>query len=247
VVDNVRLSLFSQDVTALNLPPWQALTGSPPQTISANTAAGLRQEAGTLPRNSGVQLTLLQQPGRADLALSAVVVPSPVARVFDVGSAVDAMEMLRQMAEPWLPGTLDIGRLAIGINLMWETPDVEAARAVLFNRIRDFTPRPTIEDFALQVNRPRVSTISPGLKINRLVQWTTAMVGSMPAFSPPAFLGLPGVAFPQAALFPGIPVALCIADVNTDAAKSIVAAQISPIFAELVAMVLEIETSGDIP
>lgn len=239
-VDNIRVSVFGPNIADLSLPSWQALTGIPPQIVSSNSPAGIKQEAGPLPQNPLLQLGLLEQPGRADLVLNPVIHASTTARVFDIGTMEAAVSALTAISAQWLPAAHDVTRLAIGATLMWESSTVADAQAVLFRYIPAFAPHGTIEEFKLHLNRPRISSAIPGLKINRLLQWSTAMVGSVPVFYSSGFGGGPVTPFS------GIPIALCVADINTDPTGAIKGAQISDLFAEMRTFLLEIEMNGDV-
>lgn len=249
VVDSIRLSLFLSNVGALNLPSWQAITGSPPQITASNTPIGMKQEAGPLPLHPHVQMGLLEQPGRADLMLNPVISPSVTAKIFSLGAMDDALKVMDPISAQWIPQTQDIARLAMGATLIWESPDSASAIAVLLHHVKAFVPKGTIEDFTLQINRPRLSSVRSGLRINRLTHWWTAVIGPMPMFQGPVFAGGQPLAtlptFSAGLSFSGLPVAVCTVDINTDPNTPVSAAEISPVLAEMRSFVAEIAKKGD--
>ena len=97
-----------------------------------------------------------------------------------IGSLSDVSEPLSNVVKEWLDVCPPINRLAWGATLVKPISDAKAGYEEILQYLPDLKLSPTgISDFFYQINRPRESTSSVGIKINRLSKWSIMQVGTV--------------------------------------------------------------------
>jgi hypothetical protein len=167
----VRLTTF-----APSLPSgarWDLVTGESPDLRTQNPKAGTTDERGDF---ADGQLVYLAQPGRSDWVFVRARYPStPLAPPSPLENLTDTLGRFRVAPERWLPASTGITRLAMGAVLVSPVPSRAVGYLALQPYLRTLRPEPEgTEELLYQINRPVISTVVPGLKINRIMKWSVS-------------------------------------------------------------------------
>lgn len=229
--ESLRASVFG-DVPNMSLPDFKALTGNLPSQVVNAPATGLTQETGLY---KGFTVVAVRAQDRADLFL----LPQDVAATTPptIGALPAVLDELEKLATLWLKdNTRDATRLALGVSLAINAPTLPDAQKLLLAQLPNYAnDQNSIQDFSLQINRPRTLTSIAGLRVNRLTRWTVAINMVIPVGV--QIMGQP----------PQVPRAQLEMDLNTPPGSVIPRAQIVPVFGELMKLADEIAVKGDIP
>lgn len=145
---------------------WLQATGQQAEDIQSRPREGVLQQNGEFKES---RLSLNSQPDRVDWLLGD---QSPMP---DIREAADSFFML---VLDWLEQYHPTNRLAFGAILTKSVSD----RKEGYEKIAPLIPSVKLDphnssDFFYQINRPRISTIIPSVKINRLCKWSVVQFG----------------------------------------------------------------------
>ena len=235
----IRVSVFPvADFEDWKSPTFEELFGIAAEN-RITPSPGTRVEDGPFGRGRvGVQRQFSPQP-RADLFYRVSNTAAGSER--DLGTLDEALGTIGPMARALVAGSEPIVRIALGVEQFESAQDVDAAYAILSDRI---SPRmgdlKGASDLIFQINRPRESGAVPGLRINRLAKWVVSQrqkVTLVPATGEFVAEGDPEVA------------AEVQTDVNTDLARveSLPNVNMDALLAELWALTRQIALEGDVP
>lgn len=169
----LRLTLFPEEGAGLDrLPSWAELASQDPETQMRRE--GRQEEDG--PYEEG-RLVVVKHPLRFDLIYTVKPPPEPMPTegtgVRHLGDLRAARAVFRRLAEHVLERQPSARRLAFGRQLVHPVADRKEAYAFLRDCIATTKfDLQEAEDFLYQVNRPRVSSRVPELRVNRLSKWT---------------------------------------------------------------------------
>lgn len=161
--EHVRFTcLFSsRDLVGL----WEALAGSPPDSVTHDRKQGHVQESGEV--DGGLLLTCISTVNRFD----AILAPQPLG-LQELMVLDDATSLLRTFAARAFELAERPSRLAFGTVLSSATSTREAGYAALDRLLPNLDLDGSFQDFLFQLNRPRPSRAVEGQQINRLSKWS---------------------------------------------------------------------------
>ena len=170
LIQNCRLTVFVTPDTIVPSTLWPDIIGEQPENSIVQRATATKTENG--PFGDGT-LSLLVQPMRIDWIYQTI--PDWTATP-TLGPFPAAAEQLLQLSRRWAKGNTwfpSISRIALGLVLMYGTPDRSEGYREL-RRFIDGVPNTSdATDFLYQINRPRSSLTSiGGLQVNRLSKWS---------------------------------------------------------------------------
>jgi hypothetical protein len=232
--ETVRLTLLTSSRPVGRI--WQRLTGEEPDSATDQPRVPSVREQGTF--QSGILVTEVR-PDRTDIVLSAT--PMPTAEVPSLGLAPEVLDGFARLCVSWTTKFPIENVLRVALGAIYLMPI--DSRTSGYQELRRFLPfelDPAAFDFFYQINRRRTSRAIQGLDVNRLSRWSVAQWQILQG-------GLPGPLTLQTA---GLPTACRLElDVNTvpEFAAGIAPLQIPAIVNELVSLVTEIATRGDVP
>lgn len=149
---------------------WQQLFGNPPETRTVRANEGLLQDEG--PFFDG-KLTMAVRPGRIDWVWSVnPVIPLQNTTPPSLGNLTETTEQFKSKLAEWLGLAPPIARLAFGAILDMPVPGkIEA-----YKLLQMYLPAVKLfpensSDFTYQINRPILSEVVQGYRINRLNKW----------------------------------------------------------------------------
>jgi hypothetical protein len=234
--DAARLSVFVAN--AIPLASIDVATGASATQRIDRPADKLMIEIGTY-RNYAV--TLNKTPQRVDLQLGPVPRMGGGPSVATIGAPADTLKDLLAL---WgkFSQPVDALRLAIGLTIGQVAASQNDAVDILFSHL-NWPPRGTqrVEDFLLQLNRPRTSITHATVTINRLVKWQPAQVHVMMVLA----AGATGTVMSQPTIFQRAQVEI---DVNTSPAASLIpSATMTALLDEMKNLAEEIVVKGNVP
>ena len=252
LLETIRATVFAQDIKALGLSDWQALTGTPPHQTQYSHEADSTVEAGPFMRH-WLTMGLARRPplglGRADLILAisrpaepfAVVPAGPLQEQIEpvaIGPFTTSFTPFVELAKRWLSTDTNVRGLALACTLWERTPNADEALNIILRNVQSFKREgdDRITDFLIQLNRPRASNVDQAIWINRFAQWSARTVEIvLPTrnimFRPPTFRYQRA----QADL-----------DISTADGAEIVGRQIPVLIDELANLLTEIAEKGDV-
>ena len=218
---------------------WEKTIGSKPKEDHINYQQRVREQKGMLDNN---RLIMLSQLDRIDWTVMIEKQDSdkPLG-IPTIGSLSDALESFLRVVKKWLDVGPTMNRLALGAVLIRPVTDIQTGYKEILRFLPDLRlDHAGISNFSYQINRPRESTSSVGIKINRLSKWSVMQTGTleirMNASETPTSMSKQG----QSACRLGL-------DINTAPPnKDISKDDVWPIFEELVRCGREIAREGDI-
>jgi len=245
--ESLRLTVFLATNVQLKDEGWWAkITGTVPENKIAKPSRGELVEAGIFQGNA---LTLSVQPGRVDWILGPnASIEDNLSEIKSVGTFESAGATFSATMSNWLKDCPSTIRLAYGVVLLEPVENREKG----YLRITEYVPAVKIdprgsEDFFYQINRPRESTTTKGMRLNRLSKWSVA------SFQPVRFsIGI-AQNQPQPLVYShgGTPAMACRAEFDLSTAAGFLQElphdMLPSIFNELVALGSEIAQFGDVP
>jgi hypothetical protein len=246
--ESVRLSALWPIAPGKSSSPltFKEFAGTDPDSREEQLKFGMLREVGTV-LDGSVNLEMRQTPGRFDWIMGPVMqvsVPaSEATKFFHIGAVPDAIKRFSEL--PLLRVARDFAqppRFAYGIVAYSTVNDVDASHRQLATllHLKDFDLRDATE-FALQINRPRFSSVVKDLKINRLSRWATVRILGFHFAVPHGEKVVQPTSPPLVATRVDI-------DVNTDENRSepIPTDKIPNLLDELTSFTLEIAEKGDV-
>jgi hypothetical protein len=172
LTESLRLTAFLAPNAPLGEPTWWSdLTGNQPETKTSKPALNELQAVGTFQDQT---LLLSVQLGRVDWLLTpkASQAFEDPHQILSIGQFPGALDLFEPLMLRWLAMPVPTIRLAFGAILL---EPVETAVAG-YRRLAELLPSVRIDpegsqDFFYQINRPRLSSVVKGLRLNRLSKW----------------------------------------------------------------------------
>ena len=222
---------------------WRAVAGEEPESRTAQVRIGLVQETGRI-GNGRFSLTLNRLSDRVDWLFATEPTEQKQGGLPSCGAFPDAVDTFRSMLDNWLQVAPPLKRIAFGVVLLAEVPDIRSGYQALSSYLPSVKLDPDgSTDFSYSINRPRSLKCFPQIeKVNRLSRWVVAQV-----------LGMTIAVSPVQAVRPVLGRASIACrlelDVNTDAAFSgeIPTESIPMVLDELIGLGKEIADYGDLP
>jgi|SRR5579863_2998616 len=169
-IQTLRLTGFNNRITAgFQQDWWRTLFGQPPdERISKPKTIGFREES----EFNGAKLTLTLQLGRVDWLMSAILSEEDDQTIPSFGPFPEAQVGFSDLMVRWFKIAPPFQRIAFGAILIGPVGDGPEGYRKLIEYLKPVTLDPmNSSDFFYQINRPRMSGIMDGLKINRLSKW----------------------------------------------------------------------------
>lgn len=237
-----RLTSFVTPGTLVSEPNWWSeLVGEPPDVRTSNPKQGVLREQGTY---QGGTLVLGVQFNRIDWILAPQVSDGDAVgeRPPSLGSLSQSMGIFGPLARRWLELSPPTSRLALGAVLFQPAEHPQEA----YRLLGAYVPSLRLDsegcsDLLYQINRPRMSAVHNGLRINRLMKWSAASYRlTRLAIAPEP------QQFSQIELYLVARVEL---DINTavEFGSGLPSAELPQIFDEMARMGFEIAQRGDTP
>lgn len=240
--EHLRITTFhTADFNVSELPrQWEDLFGEPPEQQTIRPREGITELAGIY---AGNQFVLTAQQQRVNFLILPVAKPlTEIAQVLPtLGLFARTLESLHDISTKWLATCGPITRLAFGSVLVRQVDNVLSGH----QHLAQFLPflgtyDREAYDFLYQINRPRLSIVDPGIRLNRLTKWSIMQGGGIAfAIGPSEVKRLTSDSVMACRLE---------LDINTtpNRANPLLREQIEPIFHELVTLGSEISEKGDI-
>jgi len=168
--DAVRIVLFeAPSIPANVLDLWQRVMGAPPQGFQQPPQPGAAIATGNI---ANLQGALILQPGRLELNLTSPgsAGGGPPTGIADVAAAVSRAASLGRK----LLGARRANRIGLVIELSESAIDAAGAVARFLRELPFLQVPPDASDLLFQINRQVTSSV-PGVNINRLCRWGTAV------------------------------------------------------------------------
>ena len=178
LVDSARLTAFSPAFPALQLPALSLIEGSQIVQKTWNQQQQHEVEIGVLGDVPGVQIAFSRQFGRADIVISAVIT-DPGQSTNSIGTSKEAFLILERVSAKWLAALCPLNRVAVGATSFSPARDEAQASRSILARLPNFPRSEGLRDLTLQWNKPYESASVPGLRINRLWQWSVAQFANI--------------------------------------------------------------------
>ena len=182
VVGLLRATTFIPDLSmddAIENTWWDETVGSKPEVEQINRQKGVKEQTGSLYDN---RLIMASQPGRVDWTLVAMGEGSPeTSKLSALGPmSDDTFDPFVKIVKSWLDKSPPANRLAFGATLGKPTADIQTGYKKILPYLHAVQPNPQdISHLLYQINRPRESTVRPGIMINRLNTWTVELLGTV--------------------------------------------------------------------
>jgi hypothetical protein len=235
-----RLVAFPAEPPSLSQPWWQELTSEQPDDFVSTRKKHAREDRGTI--EGGILslevdlahvVWLVQPSGKLEEAADASL-PT-------IGPFRDKIAWFVELVSPWLAKSCPpLVRLAFMAKLLQRAAGPQDAYRILGAPLHlpdeIFAPAPN--DFALQINRRRHSTVVSGLEVNRLSTWSKFALAVSVETGPTASLRWSDSCYAALEL-----------DVNTAPERAeLLPQQFLPrLFRELASLGVEIAERGDVP
>ena len=240
----LRATTFIPDLTgedSVGNAWWENVAGGKPEDERIIHQRGVKEQRGEL---NGNLLAMVSQPGRVDLTLEARdEESSEMSELSTMGSlSGGTMEPFMEIVKRWLNECPPANRLAFGATLGWLAADAQTG----YEEIQRYLPSVQLNpqgslDFFYQINRPKESTVRPGVRINRISRWSVPLVGTVGVTVDPT-------ASKATASIQGWHICKLELDINTSILSDATSGDGAyAIFQELAAHGQEIAKEGDIP
>lgn len=181
-VGSLRATAFIPDLSGADSVGntwWERVTGGKPEDERIIHQRGVKEQRGAL---NGNLLAMVSQPSRADLTLEARgEESSELSELLTMGSlSGGTLEPFMRIVKSWLNECPPANRLAFGAILGWLAADAQTG----YEEIQQYLPSVQLSpqnssDFFYQINRPKESTVRPGIRINRISKWSVPLVGTV--------------------------------------------------------------------
>ena len=204
-----------------------------------NHQNGVKEQTGSL---NGNRLVMVSQPSRVDWILEAVESPPDMPKIPVLGPlSAGMLDPFMNIVKNWLSKCKSINRLAFGATLVIPTENARAGYVAIRPYLRNMRlDLQDTSDFFYRINRPKKSTVSPGIMINRLSSWSVELVGTVGVTVEPT-------ASKVAANVQGQHICRLDLDINTALLDDgIIGDNAYSIFEELVAYGQKIAAEGDV-
>jgi hypothetical protein len=237
-----RLSLFT--LSPLVLASIDAVTGAPATQTINRPVDKTTFEVGTF---GNYLVTIVTTPVRLDLFIGPNVQAAAQAPAHPVlGPANDTIRDLRTLSKKWITQPVDMQRLAVGLTMGHDATSTADALDLIWRQLpllsKSVDP---MQDFQIQINRPRASLVDSKVEINRIGKWQTIqgqmiqMAMAISGAQPAASVLSPASAFDRARVD---------IDINTSPKTTVVPGRMVINFVdELMNLAEEMAFKGDVP
>ena len=165
--EHVRITfLFASRLPSEGL--FESLTQTVPDSVVQDHKQGQLQEIGVF---DDLQLSCITSLNRLDIILAVQHLHHLNLQLLDLEVGFST---LRKFAQKVFDAGEKPSRLALGAVLNSNVSSRSDGYLLLDQLLPDFKVDPIIEDFLLQLNRPRASHAIAGNKVNRLCKWSVA-------------------------------------------------------------------------
>jgi hypothetical protein len=242
-VEHIRITAFPIGDPREPSPNWwRDVVGKEPQTRTVRQGIGI-QEAGPI-RDNYCNLILEIQASRIDWLLSPVVRANDSPTAFpEISAYPQPVEVMQELLSDWLRALSPIRRLAVGCVLTAPTENKNAGYRSLAPLLPSIRLDPDqSSDFSYTINRHASSREISGLHINRISQWSVALLTGIQ-------LTLGDGTTSVRETGSGISAIRLQMDINSaaDRAERLPSDRVVPLFAELLTFMDNIANRGDIP
>lgn len=244
--EHIRLTAFPlQDPREPDPDWWRAVVGREPQAKTIQQGIAI-QENGAI-RDNSCGLSLEVRSRRIDWVMAPFIRPEQQPAGFPViDTYVSACKFFRELIEPWLANSPPLRRLAFGSVLTVSVASKEAGYRELMPMLPSVHLDPiNSSDFSYTINRHAKSEAAvPDLHINRLTQWSVALLTGIQIQADGT---VPGLSVQESgASFSAVRLQM---DINTaaDRVEQIPPDRVAALFGELVTFADNIAQRGDVP
>lgn len=166
--------LIPSYVTDLSVSWWKDVVGELPENQKANPRLLQKVETGAF---NNTTLALEIQPGRVDWRITGLSPTEPIpSSPIDLLPIPKLLPDFLTIANQWIKISPPIIRLAFGAQLGIPVDDRVTGYKILTKHLPKFDiDSENSSDFLYQINRPRISSVLPSMKINRLSKWLVAI------------------------------------------------------------------------
>lgn len=181
-VGSLRATTFIPDLThrvSVENTWWDKIIADKPEDERINHKKGTKEQRGTFKSNN---LAMVSQIGRVDLTLGAAdEEPPEPPKLSSIGPmSTDTLDPFIKIIKSWLNTCPPANRLAFGAILGKPTTDTQTGHEEILSYLPDLQLDPqNISDLFYQMNRPKISTVDPSIRINRLSTWSVPLVGTV--------------------------------------------------------------------
>ena len=236
-VQTLRVTAFPIDFPHMDEGWWDKLIPEPPEERVSRPKEGINEENG--PFENG-KLILRTQPARIDWIYT---VDSEKSQGLpNLGSFYNTEYSFFDVVRKWLTIYHNIKRLAFAPILLYPVPNKIEGYRLISNYLPFVELDPVnSSDFFYQINRPRISTGSPPLMINRLSKWSVA---KMQLFK----IELSGLEKARPTILEASYACRLELDINSspEGIDQLLIEKLVPLFDELYSIANEISLDGDI-
>lgn len=165
---------------------WNKIIADKPEDERINHQRGMKEQRGKFKSNN---LAMVSQLGRVDLTLGAVDEESPEPpKLPSIGPmSTDTLDPFMKIIKSWLNAYPPASRLAFGAILGKITTGTQTGHEEILSYLPDIKLDPqNISDLFYQINRPKMSTVHPSIRINRVSKWSVPLVGTVGVTIDPA-------------------------------------------------------------
>ncbi len=179
--ESLRLTVFPR--TAVNPPVtwWNDLFAAQAERVTSNPRQGIHQEQGIV--DEAFFTLRIDGTPRIDWAMSAAPTAEQTPSPPEVGLLPDVSETFSERMHRWLnlPSIPTCWRIAFGVAAWQPVDSLESGYQFLFE---NYLPHAHVDyegmsDLFLQLNRPVLSNVVTGLRINQLSKWSVAIVDTL--------------------------------------------------------------------
>jgi len=220
---------------------WQDVVGTAPETRVVKARSATVEESGPLPEpNSQAKLTVVSDPNRVDLKLTAQDVNVGSLAPDDIGILSSGLPVIAQLGRRWLTTgrAPALKRVALGAVLIHPVASAEEGLSLLAGFLPNVTIPVGASDLLYRINRRRQSKVVAEMQLNRLSTWSvgaTTLVRMEPAANVSVTSSAPS----------------CVLefDVNTPADRTapLLVGELPALLDEMAGLATEIAAEGDIP
>lgn len=232
-----RLTVFHQSPGRASAEKWwEGLFGEPPERRVLNPRVDGFQDEGSLNNH---RLNLAFTPDKLDWVWTALTESPTAARYPSLGTMEETLSVFAErVVVPWLPAAPGVTRIAYGGIFIQPARSKDELAEVLSTYIHSLKVNSEPSDFLYQVNRPRVSNVGQGLRINRLSRWAGLRVRLLEVSSTADMTRTEELYALRLEV-----------DINTDAdsRELLDPTWLTPLYQELTHLGVEIAARGDLP
>lgn len=185
----LRATTFIPDLTrevSVENTWWDKIVADKPEDERINHQKGMKKQRGKFKSNN---LTMVSQLGRVDLTLGAAdEEPPEPPKLPSIGPmSTDTLDPFMQIIKSWLNACPPANRLAFGAILGKPTVGTQTGHEEILSYLPDLQLDPqNISDLFYHINRPKISTVDPSIRINRMSTWSVPLVGTVGVAIDPA-------------------------------------------------------------